>query len=463
MMDSETMFDSDVSLDKGYAGEARDELTTHDDATDADGLALGESEKLAKHDGKTSADGTQEALGQYDLTDATGESDASHAPARSGNGDEGDADTFDPFAGMDESERYDDDPRDPMNPFENGLLDDEGDDEGDDARRDADTGTRPVEAEVIDTSAATHHDQPIRIGVERLSRVAASENPPTDARFGGPGRTLQTPDGILDVNTEFEGVGVSEEIAEARQAEINQTHYREPGNPRAETNREQVVGMEVGEDFDNDGHAPAPALSPVYWADEDAELQANVPLGELDDDTQEEAAKESLRLASANTQFGPYAVQKALGKRLRMGMDLSSAFVDLMGELKKHPDGPVPIHLLGKQDDYRVDVVGEVVQLWNNDDDDIRQVGLLADPTKDDGETIKFTVWQSATQSGMTNDYDEPGFPERWVAGWQGHVEEGDEVVLTNVKQELDHNYVPCLEVDRRSNEVGGRKPITIV
>jgi hypothetical protein len=422
------MMDNDYGEDKSF-----------DSQTNADADA-GES----YHPG-TEYDGDDETV--LSVEEVVGEADAPEPSERaSDTASESESDTFDPFAGMDESERPDTDARDPMNPFVNGLLDDGDDEEDEDEDTEADTGMTNVE--VRDTTIGTHHGQPIKVGTERRSRAAVNANAPTDARVGGPDMTNDTPDDILDTDTEHVGVDVGEERMAGRQAEIEATHLRSMDD-REERTREVVTEEISG------------GVEPV--GREETTDAPSVPLGGLSDDVQAEAAKEAARMAERATWDGADALtfQWALGDHLRAQdgeKDVGQALLANTDLLERPPGWTTVEEVNADPDGGRTSIQGEVAQLWDNDDPDIAAVGLLADPDPESNETVKFTVFRSATKAGLTTHYSEPGFPSRHTRAVSANIQEGQTLHLEDVTQTWDDQGRPCIEVSK-----GGQKDVTTV
>lgn len=327
-----------------------------------------------------------------------------------------------------------------------------------------------------------HRGQELRPPTDRMGDAVADANAPTDNRSGldpDTGGRLDIEVGeVLDRDTEDRRSQlVDEERQVGREHEIEKTRTRavngQQNDPdREKRTRESVVDEPIG-DFDQpDDHIVTDDdLLPagIEFGDEAMALEASEPLAGLEEEIQEKAASIADTIVDDHPcEWSVEAVQRLLGKRLRARDgeltpgDVTSVGLALSEDLK--PYAPkTSLGNLGDQPWHRVDLEAEVAQLWDNDDESIFQVGLLASTDPESDETVKVTIWNSATESGLTSDYDEPGFPTQHVpAMWGKGLQEGETVSLDHVKQTWDNKGRPCLEVDRRANGPGKRRPTKV-
>lgn len=324
--------------------------------------------------------------------------------------------------------------------------------------------------------------QELRAPTDRMGNAVADANAPTDNRSGlepDTGGRLDIEVGeVLDRNTEDRRSRlVDEERQIGREHEIEQTRIRALNGQQSDPEREQrtrdwVVDADIGGfDRPEDHIVTDDDLLPadVELGDEAAALEAAEPLAGLEEGIQEKAASIAASIVDDHPcEWSVEAVQRALGRRLRAHdgdltpQDVTSIGLALSEDLKPFA-GTTPLGLLGDQPWHRVNVEAEVAKLWDNDNGSIFQVGLLASTDPESKETVKVTIWDSATETGLTSDYDEPGFPTQHVpAIWGKGLQEGDVVSLDHVKQTWDNEGRPCLEVDRRAKGPGRRRPTSI-
>jgi hypothetical protein len=307
---------------------------------------------------------------------------------------------------------------------------------------------------VEDESMGEFNGQELRPSNEQMTRGVVSENAPVDDRVGPDTGGRLEKNEMLDLTPEGLETSpmVQQEKAVGREKEIERTHLRSMDD-REERTREVVI-----EDTADDGWAGLNSRTP-------STDKPNVPLGDLPADIQLEAAREAKRMYDdAEWPVTDARVfQWALGESLRSQTgekDVSRAVTANLDLVKRSPMTKSVSEVNTVQEGGRLSVKGKVAVLWENDDDDIRQVGLLADRERE--ETIKFTIWESASEEGLTTHYSEPGFPSCHEAAVRGRLEEGDVVTLEDVTQTWDDQGRPCLEVDRKANR-GGRRDVTTV
>lgn len=306
----------------------------------------------------------------------------------------------------------------------------------------------------VDESMGEFNGQEVRPSNKQMTRGVVGENAPTDDRVGPETGGRLEKNEVLDLRPEGleSSPMVQQEKAVGREKEIERTHHRSKDD-REERTREVVI-ENAAEERPSGMNDRTPSTE-----------RPDVPLAGLSADVQEEAAKEAKRMYEAAEWPVTDArlFQWALGDHLRGQegeKDVTEAVTANLELVKRSPMTKSVSEVQATQEGGRVSVRGEVACLWENDDDAIRQVGLLADRERE--ETIKFTIWESASEAGLTTHYSEPGFPSCHEAAVRGRLEEGDVVTLKEVTQTWDNQGRPCLEVDRRANR-GGRRDVTTV
>ncbi|MFC7132729.1 MULTISPECIES: DNA-binding protein [Salinibaculum] len=103
--------------------------------------------------------------------------------------------------------------------------------------------------------------------------------------------------------------------------------------------------------------------------------------------------QEADRLAKKLPEWSRAAISRRLGKRVRKGMELSSAVLSVFEDLRRSGRF-VPINAIGDVNRGEVDIEGTVRELWSPSSATISQVGLL----EDDSGRVKFTAWQASNQ-----------------------------------------------------------------
>ncbi|MGB9964082.1 DNA-binding protein [Halobacterium sp. CBA1126] len=88
------------------------------------------------------------------------------------------------------------------------------------------------------------------------------------------------------------------------------------------------------------------------------------------------------------------AIARRLAEKVRDGQDVTSAVLELVGELQAVPGAVVPIAKVPEVPVGEVTVQGTVQALWGPSSSAIQQVGLIAD----DSGKIKFTIWTRSKQ-----------------------------------------------------------------
>ena len=181
----------------------------------------------------------------------------------------------------------------------------------------------------------------------------------------------------------------AQERWEAREWELGKTRER---SDRSQTSKREAVcrgmsvaqcGREVGERVD--------------------------PRAGLDEEMRRAVERQAARIATRVCGgMECSAIEVRITDRLNAGVDLQTAVLDTLDEVKTTPGAIVPIDEIGLVGRSEVDIEGRVKTLWQPSHPSIAQVGLLEDATG----TVKFTSWAKS---------DQP-----WLA-------EGDVVRLRNV------------------------------
>jgi len=190
---------------------------------------------------------------------------------------------------------------------------------------------------------------------------------------------------------EYAGMTLAqEEEARARDEEIERTRWARSMDDREQRTREVVTSELTGR---------PPEARTADW------------LERVDPALESELRTQAERIA-AETDRGwtVQAIMQHLAKEIKLGKSANAAVLDVLEASKTAPGVFVEPHLVPKVDREELHVEGDVVTLWEDTDDAIFQVGLLAD----DQDTVKFTSWEA---SGMIE------------------VQEGDHVRMRNVKK----------------------------
>lgn len=180
------------------------------------------------------------------------------------------------------------------------------------------------------------------------------------------------------------------EKAQARDEEIARTRWARSMDAREERTRDVVTSELTGIPEETRG---------VDWTED------------LDEDVKSLIREQAERIAAeTNRGWTVQAIMQHLAEEITLGKSANAAVLEVLEASKTAPGVFVEPHLVPKVDREELHVEGEVVTLWEDTNDAIFQVGLLAD----DQDTVKFTSWEA---SGM-------------IA-----VHEGDHVRMRNVKK----------------------------